>query len=178
MASACPLCRICTARLHPQTLAATLQVAVPTSLPLYRAAALGISPESAASTKNQRGRRGGRREELESLGECHSWRRLKPLVLVVVRPCVAAAKPEQPEPGMPTPKPEPSVVKSPPRNRSRTCWRRHRAALLPLQQAEPPVFFLCSTAPSSPLCPGAQGEPQPLDLVVDPAFEPWLDRAL
>jgi hypothetical protein len=33
---------------------------------------------------------------------------------------------------------EPSVVKSPPRNRSQTCWRRRRAALLPLHQAEPP----------------------------------------
>jgi hypothetical protein len=43
---------------------------------------------------------------------------------------VAAAKPERPEPGTPTPKPEPSVVKSPPRGRSRTCWRRRRAALL------------------------------------------------
>jgi hypothetical protein len=74
---------------------------------------------------------------------------------------VAVAKPEQPEPGTPTPKPEPSVVKSPPRNRSRTCWRQRRAALLPLHQAEPPVFFLCSTAPSSLPCPGAQGEPQP-----------------
>jgi hypothetical protein len=52
-------------------------------------------------------------------------------------PCVAAAKPEQLEPGTPTPKPEPSVVKSPPRNRSRTCWRRRRVALLPLQQAGP-----------------------------------------
>jgi hypothetical protein len=50
---------------------------------------------------------------------------------------VAAARPERPEPGTPTPKPEPSVVKSPPRSRSRTCWRRRRAALLLLQQAEP-----------------------------------------
>jgi hypothetical protein len=74
---------------------------------------------------------------------------------------VATAKPERPEPGTPTPKPEPSVVKSPPRSRSRTCWRRRRAALLPLRQAEPPVFFLCCTAPSSPPCPGTQGEPQP-----------------
>jgi hypothetical protein len=86
-------------------------------------------------------RKGGGREELESLGECHSWRRPKPRVLVVVRPCVAAAKPEQPEPGTPTPKPEPSVVKSPPRNRSRACWRLRRAALLPLHQAEPPSLL-------------------------------------
>jgi hypothetical protein len=94
------------------------------------AAALGDFPRSI--------RLGGGREELESLAECHSWRRPKPHVLVVVRPCVAAAKPEQPEPGTLMPKPESSVVKSPPRNRSRTCWRRRRAALLPLHQAEPP----------------------------------------
>jgi hypothetical protein len=74
---------------------------------------------------------------------------------------VAAAKPEQPELGTRTPKLEPSVVKSPPQNRSQTCWRRRHAALLPLHQAEPPVFFLCSTAPSLLPCPGAAGEPQP-----------------
>jgi hypothetical protein len=63
-------------------------------------------------------------------------------------PCVASANPERPEPGTPTPKPEPSVVKSPPRNRSWTYWRGS-------------VVLLCSTAPSSPPCLGAQGEPQP-----------------
>jgi hypothetical protein len=50
---------------------------------------------------------------------------------------MAAAKPERPEPGTPTPKPEPSVVKSPPRSRSQTCWTRRHAALLLLQQDEP-----------------------------------------
>jgi hypothetical protein len=73
---------------------------------------------------------------------------------------VAAVKPERPEPGTPTPKPEPSVVKSPPRSRSRTCWRWRHAALLPLQQAELPIFFLCFTA-ASPSCPGTRGEKPP-----------------
>jgi hypothetical protein len=91
---------------------------------------------------------------------------------------MSAAKPEQPEPETPTPKPEPSVVKSPPRNRSRTCWRRRRAALLPLQQAEPPVFFLCSTAPPRRRVQERKVSLNPLHLVVDPAFEPRLDRAL
>jgi hypothetical protein len=90
---------------------------------------------------------------------------------------VAAAKPERPEPGTPTPKPEPSVVKSPPRSRSRTCWRRRRATLLPLQQAELPIFFHAapprllrrrvqerkvSLNPSSPCCgPGLRAEAGP-----------------
>jgi hypothetical protein len=49
---------------------------------------------------------------------------------------VAAAKPERPEPRTPTPKPEPSVVKS------------------PLRRAEPPCFLFTELFAASP---GRQG---------------------
>jgi hypothetical protein len=182
--------------INPQPLSA--------GLPVRRAAALGIPPESVASTKNQKGGEGvGGRKEAQEAGEkpgaamvrglrrCagatvspfvkmktegeggeegagavqamvvdvsesggRSWRRPKLHVLLAIRLCVAAAKPEQPEPGTPTPKPEPSVVKSPPRNRSRTCWRRRRVALPPLQQAGPSLLPLLHCA-ASPSCPGS-----------------------
>jgi hypothetical protein len=97
---------------------------------------------------------------------------------------VAAAKPERPVPRTPTPKPEPSVVKSPPRSRSRTCRRRRRAAL-PLHQVEPRFCIPCSASASLPPLVTTSSPPcqerevrNPLDLVVDPAFEPRLDRAL
>jgi hypothetical protein len=49
----------------------------------------------------------------------------------------------------------------------------------------PPIFFLCSASASpphldttaTPSCRGTQVESHPLHLVVELAFEPWLERA-
>jgi hypothetical protein len=90
---------------------------------------------------------------------------------------VAAAKPERPEPGTPTPKPEPSVVKSPPRNRSRTCWKTVSCCSASPAASRAPVFFLCPTAPPRRRVQECEVS-FPLHLAVDPAFEPRLDRAL
>jgi hypothetical protein len=126
----------------PGTLAPPYKYRFPASSPKIRRRPWGFLPVR----RKKRGKEG----EKEKLGERrtggHPWENPKsprrwtttPLSGLQARPpeegvsCVAAAKPKQPEPGTLTPKPEPSVVKSPPRNRSRTCWRWRRAALLPL----------------------------------------------
>jgi hypothetical protein len=59
-----PLCRICTARLRPQTLAATLQEAAPTRPPCTAPPLGDFPPKSIRHcTKNQRGRSGRRRRK-------------------------------------------------------------------------------------------------------------------
>jgi hypothetical protein len=70
-----------------------------------------------------------------------SWRGPKLHVLIVVRPCVAAAKPEQPEPGTPAPMLEPSVE-----GRSQT----NLFFLCSNQSATAPVLHPSSPSASTP----------------------------